>query len=105
MDKTKIYDGLFWSALLVIAIWIFLKIIGVIHSPVWIEMIPYAGSIFAAGIFYQSVRSMRFDLSDLALKTRSIEERTNSLDKCMVEVKTDLKHVDSDLHYLKKKIK
>lgn len=86
MNKIKIYDIVFWVSMLVIAIWIILKMFGVINSPVWIEMIPYLGIIFAAGSFYQSVNSMKSDVSDL-------KSRTNSIEREMIEVKTDLKYL------------
>lgn len=96
MEKIKIYDVLFWTSILVIAIWVFLKMIGVIQSPVWVEMIPYAGAIFAVGAFYQLVKTMRIDITDLKV-------RTNSIEKDITELKTGIKHADSDLHFLKRK--
>lgn len=97
MNQTKIYDILFWTSLSVIAIWVFLKMIGVIHSPVWVQMIPYAGAIFAAGTFYQLMKILRIDVFDL-------KTRMNSIEREITEVKTNLKHTDSDLHYLKQKL-
>ncbi|MEM4263746.1 MAG: hypothetical protein QW666_02515 [Candidatus Woesearchaeota archaeon] len=101
MNETKIYDIIFWTSLGIVAIWVFLKMIGVIHSPVWIQMVPYAGAIFAAGVFYQFVKSMKRDVYDLKSRMNIIESRTNSIERDVTEIRTDLKHIDSDLHFLK----
>ncbi len=93
MNKIKIYDIIFWTSLLVIAIWIVLKMFGVINSPVWIEMVPYLGLIFAAGSFYQSVRSMKLDISDFKLRMSGVELKTHNIEKELVEVKIELKHL------------
>lgn len=68
--------------------------IGVIHSPVWLQMIPYAGIVFATGAFYQLVRTLKLDVFDF-------KSRMNSVERDITEIKTNLKHVDSDLHFLK----
>jgi hypothetical protein len=86
MNKIKIYDIIFWASMLVIAIWIVLKMFGVINSPVWIEMIPYLSIIFAAGSFYQSVNSMKLDILDL-------KSRTNGIEREMIEVKTRVEFI------------
>ncbi len=87
--------------MLVIAVWIILKMFGVINSPVWIEMIPYVGVVFAAGSFYQLVNSMKIDIFDLKSRTKNVELKVHNIEKDIIEVKTDLKHFDSDLNNLR----
>lgn len=48
MDKGDFGTILMWVGALLILGWAFLKIIGVIHSPIWVEMVPYIGG--GAGI-------------------------------------------------------
>jgi len=38
------WDFLLWLGALLILAWALLKIFGVIHSPVWVEMIPFLGA-------------------------------------------------------------
>ena len=49
----KVYDWVFWISLAVVAIWMILKIFGVIHSPVWQDMLPFAGVIMAIAAYFQ----------------------------------------------------
>jgi len=53
--KKDIYDVLFWSLLAFALIFIILRIVGVINSPDWIDLIPLATIIFAAGVAYQKL--------------------------------------------------
>ena len=43
MKKELFWDALVWIGILLILGWAFLKAIGVISSPVWVEVIPYFG--------------------------------------------------------------
>ncbi len=46
-----IYDWIFWISVCVVAVWMILKAVGVIQSPAWQELLPYAG-IFTAIVAY-----------------------------------------------------
>ncbi len=37
------WDYLIWIGLVMLLVWAFLKSLGIINSPVWVEMIPYFG--------------------------------------------------------------
>lgn len=104
MTKDKIYAIIFWTSLLVILVWVILKMIGVINSPVWIQLIPYFSAVFAAGAFFQSINSIKLDVSDLKARMGSVELRTHNMEKDIIEVKTNVNHFDSDLHDLKVRI-
>jgi hypothetical protein len=69
--NTVIYDWIFWISLLVTALWFVLKIAGVIKSPFWIEVIPVAGVVFAAGTFFQKVEHIATDLHEFKSETKS----------------------------------
>jgi len=54
MNKNKIADAVLIGSGLILLIWALLKSFGVIHSPVWSEMIPYfAGGTSILGIVYK----------------------------------------------------
>jgi len=97
MNKNKVYDIIFWVSMLVIVVWIILKMIGVINSPVWMQMIPYMSIVFAAGAFYQSINAMKADIADLKVRMCIVE-------KDIIQMQSGIKHFDSDLHSLKLKL-
>lgn len=62
MEKGNIdvWDILLLAVALAIIFWALLKAFGVIHSPVWVEMIPYFGLGFAIiGAVYKSGKIIR----------------------------------------------
>ena len=53
--KNIILDALYWGSLLVVVVWIILKLVGVIQSPLWQELIPFAALVVPFVIpFYQA---------------------------------------------------
>jgi hypothetical protein len=42
-EKISVWDFLIWAGIILILGWALLKAFGVIHSPVWVDMIPYFG--------------------------------------------------------------
>jgi hypothetical protein len=82
--KTKINFGdiLLWLGVVLILIWVLLKSFGVIHSPVWIEMVPYFGiGISIAGGAYKLGKIMN-SIEDTGKKVNKLvilEEDSASL--------------------------
>ncbi len=74
--KRKIYDWLFWLSLFITGLWFTLKIIGVIKTPLWLELMPVASVIFGAGIFFQKVEHIGDDLHDFKLEMHEFRNRT-----------------------------
>lgn len=42
-DKLSFWDYVIFGGAVLILLWAFLKAVGIIHSPVWVEMLPYFG--------------------------------------------------------------
>jgi len=83
MTKTKTEygwaDWVFIISILILLLWIIGKSIGVIQSPVYIDMIPYLSIVFSAGALFQKIREM---------------------DKNILEIKMDVKETGTSLHYI-----
>jgi len=62
-------DIIFWIALIVLAVWIILKTLGIINSPAVLGIIPYISSIFIAGAVWQQFRNMQNDLHHIKRAT------------------------------------
>ena len=48
-----VYDWMFWISVAVVVVWMVLKAVGVIQSPAWQELLPYAGSLAAIVAYFQ----------------------------------------------------
>ena len=83
MTKTKTEygwaDWVFIISILILLLWIIGKSIGVIQSPVYIDMIPYLSIVFSAGALFQKIREM---------------------DKNILEIKMDVQETGTNLHYM-----
>ena len=94
MNKDKIYDFVFWTSMATVIIWMFLKGIGVINTPVLIQLIPYAGGIFAFGVFFQTVKGLKEEIKDIKVDLNEVKKSQQNMALDMSEVKTRLGHVE-----------
>src|SRR3989344_8441561 len=76
--SSTIWESIFWIALAVIALWILFKALGLIKTPVWIELIPYAGALFAAGAAFQILKDIK---ADVKILTNYVDKMANGLIK------------------------
>lgn len=89
MKKIDVWGTLILLGALLILIWAFLKSIGVLHSPVWIEMIPYVGiGVSIIGAAYEFGKLMKgIELTNRKVdRLLGLETRFNKLEAehCMV---------------------
>lgn len=64
----------YWIALGYIVIWLLLKVIGVINTPVWLEYSPLFAAIFAAGGAMQKMRGMDKTIHAIGSDVKAIKE-------------------------------
>ena len=95
--KTKVYVIIFWVSLLVIAVWILLKALGYIQTPVLVEMMPYAGAIFAMGAFFQILYDLRKNVWKLNVGLGRVASE-------VVKTKMDVGHTSKRLDGIDKKL-
>ena len=74
-------DIIFYLILAIILIWAILKTIGIIQSPIWLEMLPVFVAVFGAGIFYQKVMVIRDTVNDIKEEIKNLEKRISSIEK------------------------
>ncbi len=77
MIKSKvssIWDVLAWIALAGIGIWLLLKILGVIKTPLWLEYAPLYGVIYIAGWAMNKLDRATEDIKDVKKELKGIEE-------------------------------
>lgn len=97
LDKEKIYDLIFWTSMGVILLWIILKSVGVINTPITIQLIPYAGGIFAFGVFFQMIKDLKEQIRDIKDDIKGVKEEVK-------EVKVDLNGVKMDISQIKTRL-
>jgi hypothetical protein len=114
--KTKYYikymtfwDYLAFACLAFLAVWFFLKIVGVINTPLWLQLSPLFGAVYVAGWGMSllvrvsgEVTGVRHDLrnveKDLRKEIHGVEQR---LTKDMHRMELDVGILKHDVGILK----
>ncbi len=95
-----VYDWMFWISIAVIAVWIVLKAVGVIHSPVWQELLPIGGLIAVVAYFQKTGRYFqKIDRID-----QDFHEFRNKTEIRFDEVKAELHKHDNRLIRIEAKL-
>jgi uncharacterized membrane protein YhdT len=78
--KRTFWDTLSWIVLGLIALWLILKTVGVINTPLWLELAPLYGFLFVAGKAMRTLETVSDDVSFLKKDVRRVEkELTNNI--------------------------
>jgi len=97
--KRSIWDYLFYTSLLVITIWLILKVIGIIQTPVWLEYgVPIGSAVITFLTFYQGLIDKLFDMNG---KLYHMQNKIDILGANDVRMEEHLKHIDKDVEILK----
>ena len=80
--KNKFWDNLAWIALASIVLWVTLKILGIINTPLWLEYAPIYSASYIAGwqiyklhLVSKDVMKLNKFKEDTVVKINSIENR------------------------------
>ena len=67
MNKKKLsfWDILAWIVLAGILLWLILKMLGIINTPILLEYAPYLGAIYLAGWHMHKLESVAEDVKEL----------------------------------------
>lgn len=82
-EERDIWTALIIFGALLILIWALLKAIGIIQSPVWVEMIPYVGgglSIIGGAYKLGKIKKGIEETEEKVDKILKIEERFNKIE-------------------------
>ena len=88
-DKSLLWMILFWLGMLIIFAWFFLKAIGVINTPFYIEYLPMIGWIFSMGAFFQMFMDFRTRLAKLE---RRVDNIASGLQRLEFKFDEHMKH-------------
>ncbi|MBS3089114.1 hypothetical protein J4402_05085 [Candidatus Pacearchaeota archaeon] len=68
------WDYLAWIVLIGIAVWLILKISGIINTPLWLEYAPVWGAIYLAGWAMKKLDTATDDIKDVKRNVKNIEQ-------------------------------
>ena len=92
MTKTKVEygwtDWVFIISILILLLWIIGKSIGVIQSPVYIDMIPYISIVFSAGALFQKIREMDKNIREIKMDVKGTGTNVHDMDVRVTKLET-----------------
>ncbi len=103
-DYTNIYTMIFWLSLSSILIWVILKVLGIINTPIIIELFPVISAVFGAGAFFQMVFGIRGRLFKLESRTDKMAHGLTRLELDVTNIKSNMSEINTRLRYVEKKI-
>ena len=91
MKKIQInidWSVVFWLGIITVFLWLIAKAVGLIHTPWFIQAIPYVGGLITLlaitkeiGRFVQKLETVILDVKDMKMDIREIKQSMYSLDK------------------------
>ena len=104
----SLWDYLLWLGIILILGWALLKSLGIIGTPVWVQMIPIFGivivfiaGIFKAGKMAQNIETMGGDIGGLKEKIGQINDNLISLSERVTLRDEQIKKLDEDVRQFK----
>ncbi len=80
---------LFWAGVVIILVWALGKSLGMIHSPAWVEMIPYFGgaaSLVALGKYLQKIDTLCQDVGEMKVDLKEIQKKAICLGEAKCKI-------------------
>ena len=85
MVKISIWDVIAWVVLAGILVWLVLKTLGIIRTPLWLEYAPLYGVVYLAGWQIHKLESVAKDVHELKrFKDATIGEINNIKHNCVM---------------------
>ncbi len=100
--KFGIWDIIIWISLLILIIYIIAKLIGIINTPDWINLIPVITLVFFAGAFYQKVIGF---MERMFMRTDYLKEKLDKVNNEINNISSVLKTHNKRLFSLERRIK
>ncbi len=82
--RWSIWDILAWTVLALILLWLVLKLLGIINTPILVEYAPYFGAIYLAGWAMHKLDMVVNDVTDLK---RFKDSTINEIHKINIKLK------------------
>lgn len=82
----KILEAVVYFSIAVLVAWIILKILGVIRSPVWIEMIPYLSIAFGFGAGFTKIKNL---LDEIFRTVKELAKEQKDFGKRLILLETE----------------
>ena len=99
--KIRISDVLFYLGLATIFFWALAKALGIIHSPVWQEMLPYFGAVFSGGIAWSRFTQLEKRVDKIA---RGLTHLEREFYEFKMETKQEFKNINKRFEEVERRL-
>lgn len=103
--KMSFWDILAWIVLGLITLWLILKVMGVINTPLWLEYAPLFGAVYLAGRAMNILHRTAQDLRETKHEVRFLEkELKQDMKKLETELRQDIQKLDLEIGIIKSRV-
>ncbi len=98
--KTKLsvdWSVIFWISVIILFLWFLARAIGLFHTPLWVELIPYVTALFTlfaivkeVGKYAQKFEMIVTDVSEMKNILQGVRQEMHALDKKVAVVEARL---------------
>lgn len=99
--KMSFWDILAWIVLGLITLWLILKVMGIINTPLWLEYAPLFGAVYLAGRAMNILHRTAQDLQETKHEVRSLEKYVGRME---MELKQDIQKLDFEIGIIKSRV-
>lgn len=72
--QSTFWDYLAWAVLIGIAVWVLLKVLGIINTPLYVQYAPVGGAIYLAGWAMKKLDTASDDVKDIKQEVKNIDK-------------------------------
>ncbi|MBU2576640.1 MAG: hypothetical protein KKF50_02870 [Nanoarchaeota archaeon] len=76
MVKRSFWDWLAWIVLAGILLWLILKTVGIINTPLWLQYAPIYGAVYLAGWYAKKVEEASVKLNSISNEFGKFRDET-----------------------------
>ncbi|MBI4980845.1 hypothetical protein HZC30_04795 [Candidatus Woesearchaeota archaeon] len=84
--KFSAWDYIAWGILVFIVLWLILKVVGVINTPLWLEYSPLFGAVYLAGWAMSKLDRVTDDIKEVKDEIKSSKDE-------ILFVKTEVENI------------
>ena len=102
MNRELFWRIVFYISWGTLALWVFLKSVGIIKTPFWLEFsLPAAGVVIGIFSLYHNIME---NIVKLTAGFATLSTKFDHLEQQVGHLKEGVKHLDVDMEFVKKKL-
>ncbi len=97
--KITFWQVVFYVSMATVALWLILKLAGIIKTPIWLEYgVPIGGFFFSVLGMYKEILG---DIHKVAISVTKLSGRVDTMARGLIKVENKVEHLESNMFHIK----